>query len=166
MHFFNRIVTTDSYHKLSQIGKCIIKTYCKIIDQTGLLHKSPDVKKVILYIQNNFKNKILIDDICKNVNLSKSHVCKSFKKESGKSINEYIIKTRIRHSKFLLQNSNLSLLEIALESGFESHSYFTKVFKSETGLTPKQFRCSSPVYWLAKAMHSITPACISFLWFR
>jgi AraC-like DNA-binding protein len=145
-HFFNRIINTNNYFKLSQVGKCIIKTYCKILHQTDFLHKSTDVKKVILYIQNNFKNKILIDDICKIVNLSKSHVCKSFKKETDVTINEYIKKTRIHHCKYLLQNSNLSLLDIALETGFESHSYFTKVFKTETGVTPKQFRCYSNIY--------------------
>ena len=47
---------------------------------------------------------------------------------------------RVEESKRLLSNTDYSLIDIAVATGFEDQSYFTKVFKKYTGLTPKQFR--------------------------
>ena len=58
------------------------------------------------------------------------------------SFTDYLSRTRIERSIELLRDTDMSLLEIAGLVGFEDQSYFTKVFKKETGLSPKKYRDS------------------------
>jgi AraC-like DNA-binding protein len=69
-----------------------------------------------------------------------SYLCNHFKKETGKTITEYINELKVRESKRLLKNSKLSLIEISTRLGFSSQSYFHIVFKKHTGITPQEFR--------------------------
>ena len=62
------------------------------------------------------------------------------KKEVGVSFSNYLNKIRIEQSKLLLKNTDSSIVEIAMEVGFEDQSYFSKVFKNLTKMTPKQYR--------------------------
>ena len=85
---------------------------------------------------------ICIDDICAAINSSKYHFCRQFKKHTGLTVMEYILKTRIILAKTELIKTNLSITEISERLGFSSVSYFCRAFKAESGLTPLQYRKS------------------------
>ena len=85
-------------------------------------------------------NKITLDEIAEHVSMSKSHISKIFNEGMGVSISTYINRTRIERSKRLLKSTTLTIAEIAVLTGFEDQSYYTKQFKAETGLSPKEFR--------------------------
>ena len=72
--------------------------------------------------------------------MSRSYLSKLFKDETGYSLFSYINHVRIEKSKELLLNDTISLVDVAGLCGFEDQSYFTKVFKKETGISPKRFR--------------------------
>lgn len=63
-----------------------------------------------------------------------------FKRQMRTSFSEYLTERRIRQAKVLLKNSNMPLLEVAIAVGFENQSYFSRVFKSHVGSSPRQFR--------------------------
>ena len=65
-----------------------------------------------------------------------------FKKEMQVDFSDYLTEKRITQAKFLLKNSNTSIVDIAGNLGFQSQSYFSNVFKKYTGKTPKQYRYS------------------------
>ncbi len=138
--FFHRILNSNSYQCLFQCGEAIIQNFSDILRKKSYIGKSKPVKDSIIYIQNNFKKKILIEDICKSIFLSKAYLSTLFKEETNVTIINYIKEYRIKHSKYLLLNTNLSILEIALESGFESQNYFSSVFRTEEKMTPRQYR--------------------------
>jgi len=98
------------------------------------------IKKAMEYIRRNYMLKISLNDISEDVNLSVSYLSKIFKEETGKSISETINTVRIEHAKLLLLNNDISLIEVSYLAGFEDQSYFTKVFKRNTGITPGKFR--------------------------
>ncbi|MGL5513630.1 MAG: helix-turn-helix domain-containing protein, partial [Sporomusa sp.] len=79
-------------------------------------------------------------DISQEVHLSPSYFSKIFKKETGHNFNTYLNMLRIEKSKKLLLYDNLKLISIASLVGFEDQSYFTKVFKRVTGVSPHQYR--------------------------
>ena len=85
-------------------------------------------------------NKITLDEIAEHVSMSKSHISKIFNEGMGVSISTYINRTCIERSKRLLKSTTLTIAEIAVLTGFEDQSYYTKQFKAETGLSPKEFR--------------------------
>jgi len=108
-------------------------------DYPAIKH-SDVVYKCIEFIKKNYDQKISLDDIALNVALSRSYLSKLFKDETGSSLFSYINHVRIEKSKQLLLDDRLSLVDIAGACGFEDQSYFTKVFKRETGISPKRFR--------------------------
>lgn len=108
-------------------------------DYPSIKH-SDVVYKCIDYIKQNYDQKISLDDIAVHVSLSRSYLSKLFKDETGYSLFSYVNHVRIEKSKQLLLDDQISLVDIAGLCGFEDQSYFTKVFKKETGVSPKRFR--------------------------
>lgn len=98
------------------------------------------VKKAILYISQNFSNSLTLEKVAKQVHLNPSYFSTMFKQSTGSSFKEYLNMVRIEESKRLLANTEYSLIDIAVATGFDDQSYFSKVFKKFTGLTPKQYR--------------------------
>lgn len=98
------------------------------------------VKKAIQYIAQNFSRNLSLDEVARHVHLNPAYFSTIFKQSTGSSFKEYLNMVRIEESKRLLANTNYSVIDIALATGFEDQSYFSKVFKKYTGLTPKQYR--------------------------
>ena len=103
--------------------------------------KNKDViAKAISIIAQSYAEDITLDYVAQQVHLNSAYFSTLFKKETGHSFKEYLNMTRIEESKRLLTTSNYSIVDIAIAVGFEDQSYFSKVFKKYTGITPKQFR--------------------------
>ena len=117
-----------------------------MINFTKLVFKYTEIKhidvihKVIHYIDNNYAGRITLDDVAREVFLSPTYLSKIFKTEMKCNYNTYLNKIRIEKSKILLLNNNISLIEISSKVGFDDQSYFSKVFKKVTGITPGKFR--------------------------
>ena len=98
--------------------------------------------KAVEFMRRNFTKKITIEDVAKHVYLSTSYFGKIFKNEMGCSFNEYLNRLRIEKSKQLLLQTDFQLVDIAGMTGFEDQSYFTKVFKRITGMSPNKYKRS------------------------
>ena len=92
------------------------------------------------YIKTNYREKITLDDVANYAYLSKSYLSKIFKEEMDCTLTAYINKVRVEKSKQLLLDERISLADIAGQVGFEDQSYFTKVFKKVTGISPGKFK--------------------------
>jgi AraC family transcriptional regulator len=92
------------------------------------------------YINDNIATEIKLSDLANLAGISQFHFSRLFKKSLGVSPWEYVIQQRVERAKSLLKNPELSVTEIALSSGFNSHSHFGKYFRRFTGFTPKQYR--------------------------
>lgn len=102
---------------------------------------SPDVlNKIKHYIRQHMDQAISREDLAKHVNLHPDYLSRWFKKETGKSIIEYISTEKITFAKELLLTTDLSVSDIATTVGFSNFSYFSKVFKQEVKLNPNQYR--------------------------
>ena len=97
-------------------------------------------KKAIRFISKNFSKNLTLDMVADHVHLNPAYFSTLFKQSTGSSFKEYLNMVRIEESKRLLANTDHSIIDIALATGFEDQSYFSKVFKKYTGLTPKQYR--------------------------
>lgn len=98
------------------------------------------IKKAIRYISQNFSRSLTLDEVAEHVHLNSAYFSTLFKQSTGSSFKEYLNMVRIEESKRLLANTDYSIIDISLATGFEDQSYFSKVFKKYTGLTPKQYR--------------------------
>lgn len=97
-------------------------------------------KSVFEYITKHFAEPITSRTVAEELYLNNSYFCRLFKKYFGSCFAEYLMEYRIEKAKFLLKNSNQSVSEIALKTGFNSFSYFGKVFKRIVGTTPSEYR--------------------------
>jgi len=98
------------------------------------------IQRAISFINENYKNDLTLGTVANLVHLNASYFSSVFKKETSLNFSSYLNKVRIEKSKLLLKNYEESILSIALEVGFEDQSYFTKVFKSLTKMTPKEYQ--------------------------
>ena len=101
---------------------------------------SKEIYACMQYIQNHTNCQIGIDDVAEFIGKSRTYVTKKFRQETGESITDFIIKSKIRDAKRLLRYSNRSLSEISTHLCFSSQAYFQTVFKKSTGMTPNEYR--------------------------
>lgn len=98
------------------------------------------MKKILTYLEENYQQKLTIADWSSNLSLSTEQFTRIFKEYFNQSPIEYLINYRIRRATWLLLHSNMPIIEIALDTGFESANYFTITFKKVMKLTPKAYR--------------------------
>ena len=98
------------------------------------------LKPVFDFIHESYSNKMALTEISAAANMSVSHLCRYFKRVTGQTVTEYIKRYRVDRAKRLLMEDERSITWIAYEVGFESHSYFDRIFHEVTHLTPQQFR--------------------------
>jgi signal transduction histidine kinase/DNA-binding response OmpR family regulator len=92
-------------------------------------------------IESNLANEnFSVDDICKQMGSSKAQLYRKIKALLNYNVNEYVLNRRLQKSKFLLQQEELSIAEIAYKVGFSSPAYFSTVFKSKFDITPSEFK--------------------------
>ena len=90
------------------------------------------------YISKNYQNKLTLEEIAANGNISKSELCRSFKKAMHRTVFDYITDLRLRKSIELIEDGT-SITEAALSSGFFDSSYYTKMFKRYMGCSPREY---------------------------
>lgn len=101
---------------------------------------SKELLKAIGYIKDNFHNGISLNDVADYVNLSAYYLSKLFKKELGVNFIDYITFYRMKKAKELLKDTDIPIINIAIELGYSEPNYFSKVFKKSFGITPSQYR--------------------------
>lgn len=101
---------------------------------------SPETKKALQYIQENYKNELRLKNMAEYIGINESYLSHLFKKEYGKSLITYLNEYRILKAQELILSSAASLNLIAEEVGYPNYTYFSKVFKSITGINAIDFR--------------------------
>lgn len=135
----------DIIRVLEKTKKEFEKNVAEIINNKGIeFYKSVSGNKLFedikQYINDNYSAKLSLEDISEKFFISKSHLCKLFKDETGMTFKNYLNKIRVEKAKELLRNSYDKVYEICYKLGFEDCSYFVKLFKEMTGVTPMEFR--------------------------
>lgn len=98
-------------------------------------------KSVVEYINSSYTDEELSSEIIENkFNLSRSALYKIIKTATGRSFIEYLTMLRINHAKRLLVKYELSIKQVAANSGYKDQYYFSRVFKKNVGYSPKEYR--------------------------
>lgn len=98
------------------------------------------IERIQVLIDQRYAENLQVGDIAKEVFLSPTYLCLLFKQETGETINEYITRARIEKAKELLRDPRNKFYEVCYMVGYSDPSYFSKLFKKITGLTPSAFR--------------------------
>ncbi len=138
--FTTLIENHTTIQSILQIQKDMVASFSKLVNRCATKGLSKPIMAAVHYIDNHLPMKISLLDISQYANINGSHLSRQFKKETGSTVTEYINKKRILTAKFYLENTNHSITVISTLCGFENHNYFSKVFKEETKLTPREYQ--------------------------
>lgn len=103
-------------------------------------HDQNIIEKSIRYIHEHYMESCDLKEVADHVYLSANYFSSMFRKETGESFINYVMKVRIDKAKMLISNTDLKVFEIAQRVGYDDPNYFTTVFKQLTGMSPRQYR--------------------------
>lgn len=101
------------------------------------------IKEVLDYTNQHYREEISLTDLSDMFHLSKEHLCRLFKKVTGENLFTYIMNLKLAEAKRLLIETDLTLENIAFQLGFSNGNYFSKVFKKNEGISPRDYRQQS-----------------------
>ncbi len=93
-----------------------------------------------LVSQNISNDQFSVEEICRTMGVSKVQLYRKVKALLNCNVNEYILTVRLQRAKYLLQHEDLSVAEVAYQTGFASPAYFSTVFKNHEGISPSAFK--------------------------
>lgn len=134
------IQTESNKLNLEKLPFKILRYYCNLNKNYNLQNYSYTIRNVIEYININLDSELSLSSISSHLDKNSSFLSNQFKKETGKTITSYIKERRIEESLRLIRNSELTIQEISQIVGIHDLSYFSKLFKSTTGVSPSQYR--------------------------
>jgi len=104
------------------------------------------IDSVMNFIQRNHSSDLTVDGLGRQFSISRSQLYRLFKEHVGLSPQQYIINVRIEAAKTFLSSSDFSMKRIAQECGFRDSMHFSAVFKSNTSLSPTQYRIQNQLF--------------------
>lgn len=110
------------------------------VKESGKQYYSRTVEDIIMFILESYAKDITIEFLANHVYLSPNYLCNIFKKETGKTINQFITEIRIGKSREKLINTHKSITEIANEVGYSDPRHYSKIFQKIVGQTPSEYR--------------------------
>ena len=141
--FAIKIEQLSSISKSSLLMREMFRSYCRLVRKHSMKSFSPVVQKAILLIDSDLSAPLSLNSLAQAQSISPGYLSTVFKKETGKTVSEYIRDRRVKHASYLLTSTHLQIQTVALHCGIMDVQYFSRIFKKETGKTPKEFRESA-----------------------
>ena len=138
--FAYKIEQASTIIQLDELSYEMIRKYCNAVKHHSLKGHSLLVQKIINMIDSDLKQDLTLKNIASELNVNASYLSTLFKKETGKTLTDYVNSKRMKRAVFLLQSTTLQIQAIASEVGISDLNYFTKVFKKIMGKTPREYR--------------------------
>jgi AraC-like DNA-binding protein/ligand-binding sensor protein len=139
-HYLNRIGEVENIEELTDVLHSIVEDMAgQIFSFQGTRHAAA-LRKAERYIYENYTRKISLKEVADASGLSAPYFSNIFKEEMGENLTNYLNRLRVERAGRLLTETEMSLSEIAGLCGFENQSWFSKIFKSFTGISPGKYR--------------------------
>ncbi|MBO9606478.1 MAG: helix-turn-helix domain-containing protein [Paenibacillaceae bacterium] len=108
--------------------------------EAGDAAKSEYVEKVERYFAEHYASNFSMDEVAEHVGVTRQYISQLFKKRYSTTMVDYLSQYRVEQAKRLLAETQMKVTDIGTSVGFNNKSYFTKVFKLSTGITPSDYR--------------------------
>ena len=138
--FASKIEHLSSLSENAMLMREMFRSYCRLVRRHTMKNLSAVVQRAMLLIDSDLSANLSLKTVAENQNVSLGYLSDVFRRETGKTISEYIRARRIGHAKYLLSTTQLQIQTVALHCGIVDVHYFSKTFKKETGKTPKEYR--------------------------
>ena len=134
--------TLSEFTTMDEVETFVLNFTAAYFSEVAMLEGvSRCISDIYEIIENNYGNpELSIKFISDKLYISHSHLCVLFKKETGKTLNQYITEFRMEKARELLEDSTVKLYYVAARVGYSDQNYFTKIFKKHTNMTPSEYR--------------------------
>lgn len=139
--YINKGTSCDDEFKIITYRNQAVEELTRLVfEHKNQSNMSSYTKQCKDYVKKHYREKIYLDEIASSLGISESYLSRTFKKETGIRLQDYIIQIRLERAANLLRYSNESIPRIAEYVNFPSQSYLGKMFKEAYGLTPRVYR--------------------------
>ena len=121
----------------------MFRAYCRLVRKHSMTRFSGVTQKAILLIDSDLSANLSLSSLAAAQGITPGYLSSVFKKDTGKTVCEYIRDRRMRHAAHLLSTTRLQIQTVALHCGIMDVQYFSKIFKKQLGKTPKEYRESA-----------------------
>lgn len=128
--FINKIEAHDNVNDIYELMKAAVLAFTRAVAVTRITAYSKPVRLSMEYMESHYKDKISLELLAKQANLSPAYLSKLIKTETGLSLPDHINKIRIEESKRILLTSNAGIGELAALVGYTYSNHFAKMFKN------------------------------------
>ena len=141
-----RMQAESSAQKKAQITRAMFVELAEAVDRarSRLGSYSLPIRKAADTLRHNYSQSLSLEQLAAHVGLSPSHLSRSFSKEVGMSISQYVAAIRCEEAASMLTGSDASIQQISAYVGYLDNNYFVKVFKKQYGMTPSEYRAKNP----------------------
>ncbi|GGA24196.1 response regulator transcription factor [Paenibacillus physcomitrellae] len=130
----------NSYLALEEAVNRDMAELLALIDRSGIDRSYWIIEKAKRYIEEQYRSDLKASEVAAWLKITPSYFSYIFKQSTGKGFTEYMNELRIEQAKTLLATTHDKVFEIADQVGYKEYKYFVSVFKSFTGMTPKEYR--------------------------
>lgn len=139
--YIRNLECCNTFEEINQLlGQSFFDFSKKVNEIRSLNSDSKVVYLIHSYIVHHLYEPIFVSNISAETGYNESYLCRLFKKETGKTLKEYINEMKIEEAKYLLKASPDSIVDISANLGFSSQSYFSTIFKKYTQISPNAYR--------------------------
>lgn len=139
-NFARKIENCAHTGELRALSREMMHKYCLLVRNYSKRGYTPIVRDALNYIDFNLREPLSLKRIAEQVNISPSYLSAQFRKETGKTLTDYINEKRIRDSLVLLSATELPIQKVAEQVGIYDENYYSRLFKKYLNQTAKQYR--------------------------
>ncbi|PRX61971.1 two-component system response regulator YesN [Cohnella sp. SGD-V74] len=137
---WRQMLDCGSAAQMAELLAEFVRQHMAFERKTHLNQQHHLIRNVSQFIEERLRENWTVKQLAEQFNLNASYLSVLFKKETGRTISEFVQITRIKRAKELLQDPNVKVYEVADEVGIQTTAYFTYLFKKLVGSTPQEYR--------------------------
>lgn len=149
--YINKLFVYDNYDEFYKkkytTNEMIIEDFQKIIEELLNLfgnfkigYKGGIIRQACQYVVKNIDEDVSLAYVAKELNISKNYFCALFKNETGENFLSFVTRTKMERAKILLKNDNMKVYEVCDYLGYNDTTYFTRIFKKYSNMTPYEYK--------------------------
>ena len=143
MEYIHKVLTINTQEDICVWISHALDDFIESVYTSQDAKKMSQLKPVIEYMQTHYDQPVTLADIAKVAHLSVSRLAHLFRDQMGITLIDYLTYIRINHAKHMLLTTENNCTRICYDVGYNNQSYFTRVFKQLTGMTPRNFRAQN-----------------------